>query len=610
MIYNEKRTRDTKEQREVGLIKKAIYNMKFQTRLVLLFLVCALLPFGLSAVLIGNYMIKTDTTRAITNATRTVKRISSDLDVYLHTPEAMISYYIAVLQQDPSSRNLIFLGESVNQVCKTNPGIAGIMVAADGEILIRANIERSSRDSMLQEEWYKTITGANGETVFMGDVNGRKVIRNTEEAEDNLISIGRSFTYVQNGREGHEISRDAVIILDISHSVVKERLDILSISDNGFIFFVDDDNHIIYAPDNPVAYRIDSDTLDRADGSYQLTQIDGEEYLVASSRISLPGCRVVGVIPSSEYESGRRGILQILLMSGTLFVFLAVVLAFGFSHSFIVPLTEMRELMDGVENGDFSVRYESAYNDEIGELGDHFNSMVERMDDLVNRLQAEKQFRLEAELQRVQEQIKPHFLYNTLDTINWLARAGETDEVVKMVEALTNMFRLGLSQGKDYITLRDEITHVSNYLYIQKARYGKKFTYKIDVPEEWVDLMVPKLILQPLVENSIYHGIKLKREPGCILVTGSVEGEYFRLSVWDDGAGMSKEKLARMQEQLDKPAEDIHDLGFGLYYIAKRVQMYYGEGTRMVVESEEGVYTSVSLLIPLEAVQREDTQDV
>ena len=153
-------------------------------------------------------------------------------------------------------------------------------------------------------------------------------------------------------------------------------------------------------------------------------------------------------------------------------------------------------LMKKAEEGNLKVRFESSSTDEIGELGQSFNNMIDQIEELVHMVYLEQQSKRNAELKSLQEQIKPHFLYNTLDTISWMARDYDAEDIVLLVDALSNMFRIGLSQGKDFITLREEVTHITNYLYIQKIRYKDKLQYVLDIPQALMGYSVPKLILQ------------------------------------------------------------------------------------------------------------------
>ena len=246
------------------------------------------------------------------------------------------------------------------------------------------------------------------------------------------------------------------------------------------------------------------------------------------------------------------------------------------------------------------MRFRRKYQDEFGDMGKCFKHMIERRDKLIRQVYIEEQHMRDAEIKVLQEQIKPHFLYNTLDSIGWMAREHEAQDIVRLVEALTSMFRVGLSQGKDFITLKDEITHVSNYLYIQKIRYKEKLNYEIEVGEDTQALMVPKLILQPLVENAIYHGIKEKRGGGHIEVVCRMDdmGERLLLEVQDDGAGMPADILEELRGRLGRQDEPAERSSFGLFYIAERIRLSYKEDCDIMVESALGVGTSVVIKLP------------
>lgn len=198
----------------------------------------------------------------------------------------------------------------------------------------------------------------------------------------------------------------------------------------------------------------------------------------------------------------------------------------------------------------------------------------------------------------MQEQFKPHFLYNTLDTIGWMAREHSAEDIVKLVDALTNVFRISLSKGKDYITIEEEMKYISNYLYIQKIRYGPKVMYEMETEESIKMVRIPKLILQPLVENAIYHGVKLKRGEGHLKVSIWEEEETIFLEVQDDGKGMPEEKVAELSRLLNEPSSPNENQSFGLFYVKERLRIRYGDQFRVLVESQEGKGTNITILIP------------
>jgi two-component system sensor histidine kinase YesM len=203
---------------------------------------------------------------------------------------------------------------------------------------------------------------------------------------------------------------------------------------------------------------------------------------------------------------------------GSFTVLLAILLSVFFASSIALPVEKLRSLMRQAETGDFSIRFSENRQDEIGQLGQSFNRMIEEISNLIDQVYHEQQRKRETELRVLQEQIKPHFLYNTLDTIQWMAQEHGAQDIVDMVSALTQLFRVGLSKGQEMIPLREELRHVESYLFIQKVRYEDKFDYTISINPGIDQLRVLKVILQPLVENAIYHGIKERRGKGHILV--------------------------------------------------------------------------------------------
>jgi two-component system sensor histidine kinase YesM len=206
-----------------------------------------------------------------------------------------------------------------------------------------------------------------------------------------------------------------------------------------------------------------------------------------------------------------------------------------------------------------------------------------------------------AELRALQAQINPHFLYNTLDTIIWMAEANRPAQVVELVRALSRFFRITLSKGKDWITVGEEIEHISSYLTIQKIRYRDILDYVIDVDPEVLDATMLKLTLQPLVENALYHGIKNKRSGGVITVRGRRwDDGHLLVEVSDNGIGMTAEKVAQLRAALANEGLAARESGFGLCNVHQRVKLYYGKQYGLTVESEYGQGTRVLLDIPLQ----------
>ena len=221
----------------------------------------------------------------------------------------------------------------------------------------------------------------------------------------------------------------------------------------------------------------------------------------------------------------------------------------------------------------------------------------------------EQEQKSKLELLLLQEQIKPHFLYNTLSSIKQLVSMKENKKAEDMCEALSRFYRLGLSEGQNFITVREEAEHVENYLLIQRYRYAANFDYSINIAENILDEKLLKLSLQPLVENAIYHGIKKKEEFGTIVISGYEEAGVIYLKVFDDGIGMSEEQLKALTESLasDSVNEEVNH--FGLRNVKHRLKLYFGEGAGLEFESTQGMYTQVTIILPKGGRENAETDD-
>lgn len=266
------------------------------------------------------------------------------------------------------------------------------------------------------------------------------------------------------------------------------------------------------------------------------------------------------------------------------------------------PIAELCAVTRKAAGGDFTVRAPEKSEGEIAVLNDSFNQMVEKIGQLVEDIRIEQLNLRATELKLLQAQINPHFLYNTLDTIIWLAEAGKKEEVVMMVTTLSDFFRTTLSKGRDYITVKEEETHIRSYLQIQQFRYQDILEYSIDIPEELYDYQILKLTLQPLVENALYHGIKNKRGLGHIRVSGRFvpENETLQFLVQDDGRGMTEEELLKVRKGLEseEKADASDPSGFGLQNVAQRMRLNYGPQYGISIKSIYGEGTEMTVTIP------------
>ena len=276
---------------------------------------------------------------------------------------------------------------------------------------------------------------------------------------------------------------------------------------------------------------------------------------------------------------------------------LVIFICGSLSYNIVRPVNGLVEVTNQISKGDFSVRAGSANTSEIDSLSHSVNHMAKNLDLLVNQIKEDERKMRQAELRLLQEQINPHFLYNTLDTIVWLIESGMEKEAEEMVVSLSDFFRLVLNHGKEYNTIKDEERHITSYLKIQQVRYQDIVEYDIQIPTELYDYQILKMTLQPLVENALYHGIKYKRAKGTIKGHGKKDGDIIIVSVEDNGVGMEEDEVKRLREEINRPCKETQK-GFGLANVNERIKMNFGAKYGMKIESEKGKGTTVYVIIP------------
>lgn len=286
-------------------------------------------------------------------------------------------------------------------------------------------------------------------------------------------------------------------------------------------------------------------------------------------------------------------ILQVVLFTATL--------AFLFrnyrqlNRSINDPIYRLKTMASRIAQGDLAIRVEKPEISELDELTVSLNTMAGKLVELIEQNIQKQQNLQKAEMKALQAQITPHFMYNTLDTILSLAEDGQNGNVVTTTLALSNFFRLSLNKGRDWVSVAEEKSHVESYLAIQKMRYGAILEYEIDIAEDILQESMLKILLQPLVENAIYHGIKQTRRGGLIKLKGGLQGEYLVFTVEDNGLGMERKELEKLRQNLSLYDVSNPAMGFGLYNVFKRIQLYYEIDNGLMVESEYNKGSKVTL---------------
>lgn len=299
----------------------------------------------------------------------------------------------------------------------------------------------------------------------------------------------------------------------------------------------------------------------------------------------------------AAYQTFFMNLVRFSLLGMGLLLLLVIILSYYIPRSITMPITRISRVTNQVAKGNLSVRAAAESGAEARMLSDSLNAMIDKINELLDQVTTEQIRLRKAEFELLQAQINPHFLYNTLDTIVWLAEAGDQKRVVSMVGNLSDFFRTSLNQGKDIISIREELAHVRSYLEIQQIRYQDILRYEITVPEDLYEYKIPKITIQPLVENALYHGIKNKRGQGTITITGERSENGFVLYVRDNGIGMTQERLNEVRAGIQKLSYTGKEI-YGLYNVNERIRLNFGETYGISIESTYGEGTCVSISLP------------
>ncbi len=320
------------------------------------------------------------------------------------------------------------------------------------------------------------------------------------------------------------------------------------------------------------------------------------------------------IADAGDESQSLQKMLGYILLAEAALVMLTLIFSAKAQHALVtaisVPIAKLESLARSLAAGDLQARVPGTQTEELVSLSESLNIMAGKLQDLIDENKREQENLKRSELRTLQAQIAPHFLYNTLDAIVWLAEADRNDEVIHITRALSDFFRISLSQGRDWIPLAEEVRHLQGYLTIQKIRYRDILDYEIDIPQSLYGYEILKLLLQPLVENAIYHGIKHRRGRGLVRVLAREENGALCASVADNGAGMSPERLEEVRCCLNSKSEPAKDqAGYGLYNVNKRIQLYYNQPEGIRIESGENG-TTVFLRVPLKKAEEHDVQGI
>ena len=419
-----------------------------------------------------------------------------------------------------------------------------------------------------------------------------------------VITLSRALVNNQTGE------REGLFFVDLNYSAISDLCNNNSIEEKGYIFVLDAEGNIVYHPKQQLMYgglkteNIDAIMECREDSL--IIDEGGDSKLYTMSKSKRTGWTVVGAAYTSELLKNNEQAQMWYLLVASILLLAVIGISSIISREITKPIRSLRDSMRKVPNGQFGTHVEVITENEIGSLGRSFNLMTSEIQALMEQNVYEQKQKRKSELKALQAQINPHFLYNTLDSIIWMSEAGENDEVVEMTSALARLLRQSISNDKEEVELEKEIEYVKNYLTIQKMRYKDKLEFFIYVDPRVAHVPIIKLVLQPLVENAIYHGIKYKETKGNLKIYARPVDGRVEIVVADDGIGMDEDV---MEHIFDEHRKEQKRNGVGVPNVQKRLKLQYGSEYGIRYESVKGAGTKAVITIPVDGGRTDEKMD-
>lgn len=467
----------------------------------------------------------------------------------------------------------------IQGMLNTNPEIASIiLIGAKGQLITNEqNLEMHYSGDIQDQEWYQEALGST-----MPILTSARMQEFSMDKDNWVISLGRELTD-QNQEKKHL----GVLRIDLKYDAIESILKDMSLGQEGYSYILNQSQQVVYHP-NPQYFSQEEKRLELID----MLEMEGNELsreykLTHRYDLNNSDWVLVGVASLDGVRRMETEIIIVLVVLGSVLLLAAFGSSAIYASSVARPIRQLEKAMEEVEKGSLATEVAVVGSAEIASLSTHFLSMLDRIRELMQEIRSKEQFLRASELKTLYSQINPHFLYNTLDTIVWLAEFGNTERVISVSKAMARFFRLSLRGGSETTTVRDELDHVRQYLFIQKERYQDKLSYEIQAEDGLMDISIPKILLQPLVENAIYHGLRKMPGGGMIRITARKgEKEDLFLAVEDNGGGF---------EDAEKGKDPLRLGGVGLKNVAERIRLYYGEDYGLSIANRPGQGATIIL---------------
>ena len=584
------------EKGKFSLKNLSIKNLSIQSSIFMYFTVTAIIAIALISLIIFQRFTNSLNATIIEENSGIVGQLGESVDSYLRNAmKVSDSIYYNVIKNTDISNDDIKRGMNLIYVNNDNMIDDIALISGKGELIESMPALRLKDNSNVLEKDFFKKSMAESEYINFSMPHIRDLFDRNESSYSWVISLSRAVEVTDEGK-----ATQALLLINLNYMYFEEIFSNVNLGNGGYVYLTNDRGDIIWHPKQNEIYsgRFKEDNKYAATLKDGITveNVSGKNLTLNVRTIGYTGWKLVGVTPSAALGVDGIKFRFFVLFVADLFLFLLAMINAFISDKISNPIKSLDGSVREIESGNLDVEIVPSGSYEVEHLGKSIKNMLGRIKVLMSDLVAEHNAKRKSEFDTLQSQINPHFLYNTLDIIVWMIENENSDKAVSIVTALAKFFRISLSKGKNIITVKDEVEHVRNYLMIQNMRFKNRFEYSIDVDEEVLSYSSLKLMLQPLVENAIYHGMEFMDGDGEIDVKVFKEDDSLYFTITDNGLGMSEDMVEALLSKDFVPSKK--GSGIGVKNVNERIKLYFGNEYGLKVESEPDEGTKITIHLP------------
>ncbi len=586
-----------KKKEIIEKIKNSYRSRSIQLIISVSFTLVSVISMTFMGIAFYTHFINSSMNTANENNEQILDQLSLNLNSYIRNMMSVSDsmYYNVIKNKDLTNDSI---NDEMNLLYEANKDnlISIACISDDGALITAVPVAtRKKGVDFKKQEWF-TRADSQIENLHFSTPHVQNMFESSNYRYYWVVSLSRSveLTYIGHIERG-------ILLVDMNFSGIEQIFSKVNERGTGYVYLADRNGEIIYHPAQKAIYSGLMNENNKEHSSYEdgvhLERFNGEQRSVVIKTVGYTGWKIVSVTPTREIAMNHLQLRFFMLVVCTVTILLILFGNIFISDRVTVPIRKLETSINYLDEGNMDAdKIYIGGSHEIQHLGKTIVSMVRQMQKLMEDMIREQKEKQKSELDALQSQINPHFLYNTLDSVVWMIECEKQKDAISMIKALASLFRISLSRGNNIITIRDEITHARNYLEIQKVRYKNRFSYEIDIDPEIEECVTIKLIIQPLIENAIYYGVEHMDGDGRIMIKGYEKNGDIYIDVSDNGMGIPQDTLQKLLT--DKTKTHGKGSGIGLWNVHQRISLYFKNNYGLSIKSELDEGTVVTVHLP------------